>query len=145
MAREARPRVHRLVIRRFGLAGGRHQLLSGLVRRALPAVIFAALIVAACGAPAPEVPLGPDGQADTELGLGRTVYGQTCSTCHGNSGQGGRGKRLNGGRAEELYPNIDEMIAVITDGKGSGMPSFSEKLTAAERRAVARYVREVLD
>lgn len=128
-----------------GWAGGRHRLLAGLVRRALPGVIFGALVVGACGAPAPDVQLGTDGQPDTELELGRVVYGQRCSICHGNGGQGGRGKRLNGGRAEELYPNIEEMILVITDGKGSGMPSFSEKLTAAERRAVARYVREVLD
>lgn len=107
--------------------------------------MMVSLAVGACGGAAPEVPLGSDGQPDTDLELGREVFGQRCSTCHGNKGQGGRGKRLSGGRAEELYPDIDEMIAVITNGKGSGMPSFAEKLTVAERRAVARYVREVLD
>ncbi len=131
-------------------AGGRLGHLAGRLRRArgpaiVSGVLALALILSACGAgSAPGVPLGPDGQPDATLEVGRTVFGARCSACHGNEGQGGRGKRLNNGRAVELYPDIADMITVITEGKGSGMPSFSDKLTEQERLAVARYIREVL-
>lgn len=103
-----------------------------------------ALLVGACAGETPTVPLGADGEPDAVLDLGRTVYGANCSTCHGNEGQGGRGKRLNNGEAVDRYPEIADMIEVVTNGKGSGMPSFGGKLSDEERLAVARYVREVL-
>ncbi|MEM7286967.1 MAG: c-type cytochrome [Actinomycetota bacterium] len=126
-------------------AGGRVRLLAGPLRRALLAVAVAGLVAAGCGGAAPEVPLGADGQPDPVLELGRTVYGAQCSSCHGNEGQGGRGKPLNRGRALERYPEIEEMIAVVVEGKGSGMPSFEDRLEADEIEAVVRYVREVLN
>ena len=73
-------------------AGGRVRFLAGRLRRALAVVGVAGVLVTACGGPSPEVPLGPDGQPDAVLEAGRTVYGAQCSNCHGNEGQGGRGK-----------------------------------------------------
>lgn len=98
-----------------------------------------------CGGAAPDVPLGADGQPDAVLELGRNVYGAQCSNCHGNEGQGGRGKPINRGRALERYPEIEAMIQVVTEGKGSGMPSFDDKLDPDEIEAVVRYVREILN
>ncbi len=127
-------------------AGGRPSAFAGRVRRALAGLVFLAILVTGCGAgPSPEVPLGPDGQPDPVLELGRVVYGEHCANCHGNEGQGGRGKPLNGGRSLERYPDIADMIAVIAEGKGSGMPRFDSKLSAAEISAVAEYIREVLN
>ena len=126
-------------------AGGRVRFLAGRLRRALAVVGVAGVLVTACGGPSPEVPLGPDGQPDAVLEAGRTVYGAQCSNCHGNEGQGGRGKPLNQGRALERYPEIEAMIQVVVEGKGSGMPSFEEKLEPDEIEAVVRYIREVLN
>lgn len=113
-------------------------------RRGVAAAALAALLVGACGGTAPEVPLGTDGAPDATLELGRDVYGRKCSVCHGSEGQGGRGKKLSDGAAEERYPDIADMVAVIAEGKGSGMPSFGDELSEAELTAVARYIREVL-
>lgn len=41
------------------------------------------------------------------------------------------------------YPNIDDQIALITNGKGA-MPAFSKKLSAEQITSVTRYTREVL-
>ena len=126
-------------------AGGRARLLAGRLRRAVVAVGVAGVIAAGCGGASPDVPLGADGRADPVLELGRTVYGAQCSSCHGNEGQGGRGKPLDRGRSLERYPEIEAMIEVVAEGKGSGMPRFDDKLDPDEIEAVARYVREVLN
>lgn len=116
-------------------------------RRTLAGLVLAVVVsvAAACGGEAPEVPLGPDGQPDPVLSLGREVYGARCSTCHGSEGQGGRGKKLNDGRAPAAYPDPADLMAVVVEGKGSGMPSFGNVLEPAEIEAVARYVLEVLN
>lgn len=114
--------------------------------RRLAGLVLAAMVsVAACGGQAPEVPLGPDGEPDPVLSLGREVYGARCSTCHGSEGQGGRGKKLNDGRAPAAYPDPADLVAVVVEGKGSGMPSFGNVLETDEIEAVAQYVLEVLN
>ena len=78
-----------------------------------------------------------------ELLEGRRVYVANCARCHGAPGQGGVGPQLADGRVTRRYPNIDDQIGVITDGRNV-MPSFGGDLTPEEIRAVARYEREVL-
>lgn len=113
--------------------------------RGVIATLIAVLVVAsACGGSSPAVPLGADGEPDPVLEAGRVVYGQQCASCHGAEGQGGRGKKLNDGRAAQLHPEIDSMITVIAEGKGNGMPAFEAKLDGDEIAAVSRYVLEVL-
>lgn len=96
-------------------------------------------LVAACsgGSSSPAAPSG-----DPVLTEGQQIYSQNCASCHGASGQGGYGKKL-AGVVTTKYPNIDDQIAVITNGKGA-MPAFSKKLSAEQITAVARYTREVL-
>lgn len=109
------------------------------------AVALAVLAAACAGASAPEVPAGASGVSDPVLVEGRDVFGRNCATCHGNEGQGGRGARINDGSVLDNYADAEEMVVVITDGKGSGMPAFGERLSARERLAVSRYIREILN
>lgn len=140
MARQARPRVH-------GLVNGQPTPTSDpVVRRLLrgvAALVGLVLLAAGCADP-PEVPLGADGQPDPVLAQGRDIYGSQCASCHGSDGGGGRGKKLNDGMSVERYPDIADMIEVVSRGIGSGMPRYDNKLDAQEIEAVVRYVREVL-
>lgn len=102
-----------------------------------------ALAVSGCAEEAPAVPLGPDGEPDAALQLGRDVFGSRCSNCHGSSGGGGTGPRL-AGTVTETYPDAADQAAVVRDGRRS-MPSFGGTLSEAEIEAVVRYTREVLD
>jgi mono/diheme cytochrome c family protein len=94
---------------------------------------------------APEVPVGPDGEPDPELVLGRDVYSARCSNCHGSEGQGGRGPRLNEGASLSAYPEATAMADVIANGLNEGMPAFGDSLDGAEIDAVVAYIREVLN
>lgn len=96
-------------------------------------------LVAACsgGGSSPAAP-----SDDPVLVEGQQVFSQNCASCHGAAGQGGYGKKL-AGTVTATYPNIDDQIAVIANGKGA-MPAFSKKLSAEQITAVTRYTREVL-
>jgi mono/diheme cytochrome c family protein len=73
-----------------------------------------------------------------------TTFRQRCSGCHGVTGDGGTGPKLSGGAVARKYPNIDDQIAVVTNGRGA-MPAFKGKgLTSAEIRAVVEYTRTQL-
>ena len=113
------------------------------MRRILLGIFAIGMLVGSCAGDPPEVPLGPDGQPDPVLAEGRTVYAKHCASCHGQSGGGGQGPRLNNGESAEAYPDIDDQVAVISDGKGT-MPSFFGRLSQEQIVSVARYTREVL-
>jgi mono/diheme cytochrome c family protein len=70
---------------------------------------------------------------------GKGIYEAYCATCHGVDGQGGVGPELAGVVADK-YPNIEDQIAVVTDGKGR-MPSWRGDLTPKEIRKVVEYTR----
>jgi mono/diheme cytochrome c family protein len=131
-------------MRSLASARGRHVLSAGHRRAIGPVVLAATLLFGAC-AESPEVPAGPDGNPDPVLSVGRDVYGRSCASCHGSGGEGGRGKRLNNGQGLERYPDIADMIEVIAEGKGSGMPAFGAALSEDQQTAVARYILEVLN
>ena len=102
------------------------------------------LPAAACGSTAPpEVPAAADGSVDQTLVLGRDVWGDQCSRCHGSDGGGRSGPRLNGGRVVERFPEVADQVEIVAQGRG-GMPSFDGRLSAAEIDAVVAYTREVL-
>lgn len=121
------------------------------VRRALRSLgaSVALLALATLGAlgcsSAPDVPVGPDGDPDPELVLGRDVYSARCANCHGSEGQGGRGPRLNNGASLSAYPEASAMVDVIANGLNAGMPAFGDSLSAAEIDAVVAYTRQVLN
>ena len=111
--------------------------------RLLAVSLAALLLLGGCAKDAPAVPLGPDGEPDPVLALGRDVFSNRCSSCHGSSGGGGTGVKL-AGRVEEEYPDPADQAAVIREGRKS-MPAFGGTLSGAEIDAVVRYTREVLE
>ncbi|MEZ5410764.1 MAG: cytochrome c [Acidimicrobiales bacterium] len=115
------------------------------IRAARPRPVFLLTLIwpvlaAACGGgDLPEVPAD-----DAQLVTGRIVYANNCAPCHGASGGGGVGARLNGGKLVEQIPDPADQRLLIENGKGQ-MPSFSEKLSADEIDAVVRYTREIIN
>jgi len=101
-------------------------------------LVITGLVTVACsstgGGAAPSDPL---------LAQGQQVYQAHCATCHGTKGQGGTGMKL-AGKVAQNFPNIDDQIAVIQNGRSGGMPAWGKSLSADEIRAVARYERECL-
>lgn len=105
-------------------------------------ILLVVTVSGACASP-PEVPLGPDGKPDPVLAEGRDVFADSCKSCHGSDGKGGRGPSLKG--VVVRYADIEDQIAVIANGRGGQMPAFGQTLTEAQILAVARYTREVID
>ena len=97
------------------------------------AVLAITLTVAAAGC---------GGGGESKPTTGAEIYKANCSTCHGVAGQGGVGPALAGVVADK-YPNIDDQIAVVTNGK-STMPAWRGRLTPAEIRKVVVYERTKL-
>ena len=93
----------------------------------------AALALTACG--------GDDGGGGGSAGA--DIYSSNCASCHGADGGGGAGPRLSGDRLVETYPDIDDQIAVIAEGRGA-MPAFGDQLSRSQIESVARYEREEL-
>jgi mono/diheme cytochrome c family protein len=70
-------------------------------------------------------------------------YEMHCSTCHGLQGEGQLGPQIGDGAVADAYPDIDDQIEVITNGRGE-MPPFGQSLSDEEIRAIAEYTRETL-
>lgn len=102
------------------------------------ALVGLTLVLSSCVGEPPEVTSG-----DPELVTGRTIYGSNCAACHGADGGGGTGTRLNGGAVVASFPDIEDQIELVTNGRNS-MPAYVGRLTDEEIRAVVRYTREVL-
>ena len=92
------------------------------------AAVSLAVIAAGCG-----------GGGEAQPTTGKGIYVARCATCHGVGGQGGVGPALAGVVATK-YPNIEDQIAVVTNGKGE-MPSWRGDLTPKEIRKVVEYTR----
>ena len=97
-----------------------------------------ALLLGACGGDDLDGGAGGGGG-----GTGQQVYSQSCASCHGQSGEGGIGPKLGEGAVVEAFPDIDDQIAIIANGRGN-MPSFRNQLSAEEIEAVAVFEREEL-
>jgi mono/diheme cytochrome c family protein len=113
----------------------------------LATVALLSLVLAGCGG----------GGADSMLKEGRTVYGNVCSACHGDAGQGGVGPALADVTA--TFPSCTDHIewislgseawkAVYGDTRGTKtdpieglMPGHSESLTTSEIALVAAFER----
>ncbi len=98
-------------------------------------VAFAALTLAACG--------GSGSSGGGEASLGQSIYEDNCARCHGPNGEGGVGPQLGDGAVVEHYPDIEDQLTVIREGR-NGMPAWDGNLSAEEIEAVAVYEREEL-
>jgi mono/diheme cytochrome c family protein len=112
------------------------------------AALGAAILISGCAAASSQE--GP-------VSEGRTVYGATCSACHGSGGGGGVGPALRD--VGETFPSCTDQIQWITLGSekwkteiGSSygatnkpidkvMPEFGAQLTPREIAAVAAFER----
>ena len=115
------------------------KIVEGLVAAAV--VVFVVLLFTNDPTPPPAV--HPDVVAAAGGVDGAAVFGQRCAGCHGGDGSGGIGPRLAAGRVLANFPDPQDQIAVVTDGRG-GMPAFAERLTPDEIAAVVDYTRTVL-
>lgn len=100
--------------------------------------IASALSLVGCVGEPPEVTVD-----DPELVAGRAIYGANCASCHSANGGGGLGTKLNEGSVVAAFPEIEDQITLVADGRDR-MPAFVGRLTDEELRAVVRYTREVL-
>jgi len=119
---------------------------TGPIRFSLSAVFAAAAILVACG-----------GGGGDPIRQGRGVYGDACSACHGDAGQGGVGPILAAVR--ETFPSCSdqiEWVALGSDGWRAthgdtygatakpvqgGMPAHAEALEPDEIAAVVAFER----
>jgi mono/diheme cytochrome c family protein len=73
-----------------------------------------------------------------------TQFALRCAACHGPRGSGGitAAPKLAGGAVVRAFPNIDDEVAFVTNGRGA-MPAFGKNhgLNAAELRAIVDYTR----
>jgi len=110
-------------------------------------LVLAAALLAACGGESEEGPVD----------VGRGVYGDMCSTCHGDAGQGGTGPAL--GETDAVFPSCTDHIEWVTLGSErwqeaygdtygatdkpvqGGMPSMEDRFTAEEIAAVVLFER----
>lgn len=85
------------------------------------------------------------GETPTETAAvdGAALYDQQCAACHGGDGNSGFAPDLGGGLAVEKFPDPEDQIAVVTEGRGR-MPGFGGRLTAEEIEAIVDYTRSEL-
>ena len=126
------------------------------------AAVFAFFVFAACSQEQTSAPAGPEPPASPsepavpatpdEVAMGENIFKQNCMKCHKEDGSGGkvemRGRTLNAENliSDKMKKEPDSVyIEYITKGVPSeGMPSFNEKLSADEMKAVVKYIREKL-
>jgi mono/diheme cytochrome c family protein len=71
------------------------------------------------------------------------LFRLNCSGCHGGTGGGGIGPQLRDGAVLRSFKDAASEVAYVTNG-GSGMPSFKDRLSAAEIQAVVDFTRTTL-
>ncbi len=72
---------------------------------------------------------------------GEELFKANCARCHGNNGEGGKGPNLTTEKKKAKWKDSDaKLVNKITKG-GFIMPSFGKKLSAAEIKSIAAYVR----
>ncbi len=119
----------------------------GVATRAGVLGVCAALMLSACGGGgggASGSPLPTGAQAhDATLLAGRNAFSAECASCHGARGQGGVGPTFHDGRLLRDFPNAEDQVTLVSNGKGI-MPSFAGVLTRSQLESVVAYERQVL-
>jgi mono/diheme cytochrome c family protein len=76
------------------------------------------------------------GQKKAPAVLGRLLFVNKCSVCHGSTGQGDDGPSLHGLKLSDAA-----LTSIIETGFKGEMPGFKTKLKAQDLRALIAYVR----
>jgi Cu/Ag efflux protein CusF len=74
---------------------------------------------------------------------GGEIYKTQCAECHGGMGEGAK-KGISLLKGHALKHSENEYIIQVTDGDGTKMPAFKDKLSAEQILAVVKYIREEL-
>ncbi len=71
----------------------------------------------------------------------RSLYMSNCASCHGSNGKAetAKGRQLD---ADDISggTSTSKTVRLVTNGKGD-MPSFKKRLTAAQIKSIANYVK----
>jgi mono/diheme cytochrome c family protein len=74
------------------------------------------------------------------------LYGHKCAICHGKDGLGNtaKGKKVH---VKDVHTNMkdseDDMIKIVTDGKGDDMDSYKGELAATQIKDLVDYYRSL--
>ena len=78
-------------------------------------------------------------------GDSKELYLSKCATCHGADGAGktAMGKKLIVQSAQAAVPkmSVEQMIKVVTDGKGQDMGGFGKQFSAEQIKGLVDYYR----
>lgn len=103
-------------------------------------VLFLAITISVWAYSAPKA-----GSAATLVAMdptsGALVYANNCARCHGDDGEGDKGPAINTPEKQKKFrSNPQALIQRISNGRGK-MPAFRTRLTPAEIRSVANFVK----
>jgi mono/diheme cytochrome c family protein len=75
----------------------------------------------------------------------KDLYLDKCSVCHGPDGMAktAKGKKLKMKDVHQVKMSEDEMIKIVTDGKGTDMDAFSKDLSKEQIKGVVEYYRSL--
>jgi mono/diheme cytochrome c family protein len=119
------------------------RLVANIIECLVAAAVVVFVVLLFINDPTPPPALHPDAVAASGGVDGAAIFGRSCAGCHGGDGSGGIGPRLAGGRVVADFPEPQDQIAVVSNGRG-GMPAFAERLEPEEIAAVVEYTRTVL-
>ena len=75
----------------------------------------------------------------------KAIYLDKCAVCHGQDGSGntakGRKLKMKGVKETAAKMMPEEMIKIVTDGKGADMDAFGKELGTDQVKAVVAYYR----
>ena len=101
-------------------------------------VLFAALLLTACGG---SDPIDDILALEGDVSNGETLFSSNCTSCHPADGTEGTGPALNA-----VVPTLDDASMATSIANGVGiMPVFSNALTNQEIADVMAYVRVTYD
>lgn len=136
------------------MSGGDRTMFRTVVNGVQIAAVLAVLVFVVmlfANEPSRPDPIAVDDRADTDGEApadetvavdGAAVYGQRCASCHGADATGGGTGPALAGRVVDKFPDIDDQIAVVSDGR-RGMPGFGDRLTPEEIEAVVEFTRSL--
>src|SRR4051812_9549419 len=83
-------------------------------------------------------PASPADMSVTER-AGAELFATHCASCHGSGGIGASAPQLVG-RVTQVYPDVEDQLAVVDAGRGS-MPAFAGQLDPAAIRSIVDFTR----
>jgi len=84
--------------------------------------------------------LSPDAVTG-DINIGRDIYAENCSSCHGDRGQGGTGTALGNQAMLSLTSDAFLKYAIVNGRDGTEMPAFGDVLSEDEINGVTAFLR----